>query len=667
MSKKIIIYILLVVSFMIFFINQYIELEYQVNIFEYFSLISDYTENEKQLILEYDPLIYGGNIDEAPLGHYYESHDQYLGYVVDYMNALSIELGIDIVYQPMRWEEAIKALENKETDLCDMIPSFKRSKNFDFTDEIYPLEGAIVIPKRNDNIKGIIDLENVVVAVQIEDYSIEHLKQNNIYPNYIYTNSLSEAMGLLYKNKVDAVIGDAPGIWYNLNELSNVEDYIVIKKPIYKSSSTLATSKDNKEIIPILNKAIFNLKRKGIVDQIEKKWFYISKGLSGDKDYKKYRLIFFILGFIILNTSIIGFTWNRTLQYSVDKKTKELEFTKEELQMTFDGMKEYLVITNKDLKIKNINDSFLSFLNRKKEELINKEIITVDIVYKILDAIDFQFIKDNHNISDFKYNNNYYDIRISIIDHGKESGIYYLFILNDITYEKIENEKMLQANKMSAIGQLAAGIAHEIRNPLGIIRNSTYLLDKSDKADVQKKAIKSINKAVKRGSNIIDNLLNFSRLSNDYKKTIDIRNFLYEIKSLYKQELKKSGIKIEINCKEGIKLDINSASLKHIIINIINNSIDAIDDKGKIEIDCVCDKEQLKLSIMDNGCGMDSYTKNNIFTPFFTTKDVGKGTGLGLYIAYSEIEKIGGDIYVESEVNKGTTVYIRIKLGGDYV
>jgi len=667
MRKKILIYISLLIFSTIFFANEYIQLEYQVNLYEYFSLVSDYTDDEREILQKYEPLIYGGNIDEAPLGQYYESHDQYVGYVVDYMNALSIELGTAIVSKPMIWEDAINALEKKETDLCDMIPSVKRSQKFAFTDAIYPLAGSVVLPKSNSDIKSVEDLSNQVVAVQREDYAIEHLTQLNIHPKYVYTDSLSQGMSLLYDEKVSAVIGDAPGIRYALNELSSIEDYLVFKTPIYESAAVLATGMDQKEIVPILNKAIFNLKRKGIVGQIQKKWFHITMGTDNSVKQKKSRLSIIVLSFIILNTSLIAFMWNRTLQYSVDQKTKELEFTKKELEMIFDGMQDYLVITDQRFKIKNINASFLSFLDKTKNDLINQPIKVIDVINQALKDIELDKSKKYRGITDCKYNNRYYDIKISEITGLTKEASFFLFLLIDITYEKIEKEKIVQSNKMAAIGQLAAGMAHEIRNPLGIIRNSTYLLKKDIEMSIQQKALSSINKAVKRASDTIENLLKFSRLSSNEYKTIQAKEFLEDIKILCQQALGESAIELIVECDPDLQVRTNPSALRHIIINIVNNGISAIGNQGEVRITCFLEENKLKFSIKDNGCGMDEETRNKIFDPFFTTKDVGEGTGLGLYIVYSEIQKMNGEIYVESEPKKGTTIYLSIDIGGNHV
>ena len=115
MKKRLILIFILVLMTIFYFANRMVELEYNVNLGEFFVLTSAYSEKEVQLLEENQPLIYGGNIDEPPLGIYYEEHSQYIGLVVDYINALSIEMGTPIVSEPMVWNEALVSLENGET------------------------------------------------------------------------------------------------------------------------------------------------------------------------------------------------------------------------------------------------------------------------------------------------------------------------------------------------------------------------------------------------------------------------------------------------------------------------------------------------------------------------------------------------------------------------
>lgn len=244
--------------------------------------------------------------------------------------------------------------------------------------------------------------------------------------------------------------------------------------------------------------------------------------------------------------------------------------------------------------------------------------------------------------------------------------------------EQFHERLSLQSNKMAAIGELASGIAHEIRNPLGIIRTHSFILKNNPGADESMlKSVDYIDSAVERASKIIDNLLNFSKISGESKEITNIKTFVENIVLLENKLLTKRNILFELNCSSCIIVPVNQESMKHIIINLFSNSVDALcryDSNGnyidnvngrpKIIIDVFVDKNEgsLRMNFKDNGIGISEMNADQIFNPFFTTKGPKKGTGLGLYIVYNEISKLGGKIWLESCLNEGTSFFISLPL-----
>ncbi|WP_317947469.1 HAMP domain-containing sensor histidine kinase, partial [Clostridioides difficile] len=239
---------------------------------------------------------------------------------------------------------------------------------------------------------------------------------------------------------------------------------------------------------------------------------------------------------------------------------------------------------------------------------------------------------------------------------------YIVVLIKDITNDKIVEAKLLRENKMISIGQLASGVAHEIRNPLGIIRNNCYLLKDNVTMEEVNDCVKSIESNVDRASNIITNLLNFARISDDNLEHINIRNFIENIVKLQYKILQLKNVEIKIDCEHNLVCYINGESLKHVFINLISNSIDAIHQDGKIIIYCYEKNHCLFIDFKDNGEGIKEDALRDIFNPFYTTKPIGEGTGLGLYITYNEIKKNNGDISVESKLGVGTCFHIKIPL-----
>ena len=681
MNKKLIIPLVLIAVLSSVCINQYLELKYNVNWFQYIQFSSDYTQEEKEILGKYQPLIYGGNINEPPLGNYYEENGQYIGLVVDYTNALSIELGIPVISEPMIWEQALEALKKGETNLCDMIPSKERAKYFAFSNPIYKLRGIIVA--QEDNITGLKDLKGRKVAIQRGDYALECINDEDEI-NLTYTDNLGEALNLLYSGSVDAVIGDEPCVRYFINELNYVNNYRIMEKPLYEASCCFAVPKNQEELIPIINKAIFAMKGNGTLDKIEEKWSgHYTAFLDQKQEANKIYLSMLGTVTLIILIGYIVYLWNRSLKLSVEARTKELNFMKNELQITFDGINDFLVVIGKNSRIKNINNSFAKYQKIRKYELIYASYTKLEL----LRDFDSQYpsvlsglLNDEVALEKFdtslnyelKSRNRFYKTTIFPLEKDAKGGRNILIMISDITNARIEEQKLFHSNKMETIGQLAAGVAHELRTPLGSIRSSAFILRKEEKKESENNelktmALQAIDNSVNRASNIIDNLLKFSRLTQDEKLWINVYQSIIDSVELNKKLIKEHNIDLTVECEKSIKIFMNEAALQHILINLIQNAIDSMQDRGELQILCYEECDLVIIKVKDSGIGIEEDKIEKIFDPFYTTKSVGKGTGLGLYIAYSEVQKAGGEIKVESEVGKGSEFCIIIPNGGDKV
>ena len=230
------------------------------------------------------------------------------------------------------------------------------------------------------------------------------------------------------------------------------------------------------------------------------------------------------------------------------------------------------------------------------------------------------------------------------------------------------NRQLLQAGKLASVGELSAGVAHEINNPLAIILTERQILldimeqmqtlDENFRKDLSA-SLSQIDTQVQRCKRITHNLLRFSRRTTSIIETVDLNVFIKEVVELMEREARTSGIKFITNFEEGLPAVLSDPSqLQQVFLNIITNAIDAHDAKpyGTIHITTLSDegKEGVTIIFEDTGTGITKENLDRIFDPFFTTKPVGKGTGLGLSICYSIIRNLGGQIGVQSELGKGT-------------
>jgi two-component system, NtrC family, sensor kinase len=230
------------------------------------------------------------------------------------------------------------------------------------------------------------------------------------------------------------------------------------------------------------------------------------------------------------------------------------------------------------------------------------------------------------------------------------------------------SRQLMESGKMASIGELSAGVAHEINNPLAIIlTEKQILLDMAEYTpdldeEFKKSMLESmaqVDTQVKRCKRITHNLLRFSRRTRSVIEKVDLNAFLKEVVDLMEREAKSDGIQFVVDLDPNLKpLPSDPSQLQQVFLNLITNAIDAHDGKpyGTIRITSKADDRGKRATLVfaDTGSGIPRENLGKIFDPFFTTKTVGKGTGLGLSICYGIMQRLGGWISVKSEVGVGT-------------
>jgi two-component system NtrC family sensor kinase len=235
------------------------------------------------------------------------------------------------------------------------------------------------------------------------------------------------------------------------------------------------------------------------------------------------------------------------------------------------------------------------------------------------------------------------------------------------------SKKVVEAGKLASVGELAAGIAHEINNPVAIMVEEAgwmgdlledMALEKGqDRAEFER-AIKQIQTQGKRCKDITHKLLSFARQTDATIEDVDILRLLEELIELSAQRAKYAMVKIKTDFGDNLPtLKVSATELQQVFFNLINNALDAMEKQGgDLNIFCHRENDSVTIKVADTGGGIPKANLDRIFDPFFTTKPVGKGTGLGLSICYGIIEKMGGKLGVESVVGQGTTFTISIPL-----
>jgi len=356
---------------------------------------------------------------------------------------------------------------------------------------------------------------------------------------------------------------------------------------------------------------------------------------------------------------------------TLEKNAAEILSSKELLQSVFDGITDPVVLLDKRHKtIKIVNKAFLDRYNTTLAEVLKCDITKlafstscpISISADVISTITNQPISKEVQLEDGGiYLIYYYPVRDEALDI--ESIVCYV---KDITEQKKLELQIQHTEKLVSMGQLAAGVAHEINNPLGVILCHIDLI--KDDPQLSEESLADLNIVEKHAGNcrnIISDLLRFARQTKPSLNRASVNDVISEVVSMVTNQMGMQSIQVETRFEENIPyVSIDIDRIKQVILNLLINSSQAIEERGLIRIytSYVSEKSMVRIVIEDNGGGIPDNLKDKIFDPFFTTKAPGKGTGLGLSVSYGIIQEHGGTITVEDGPAKTTCFRIDLPM-----
>ncbi|MBN1574636.1 MAG: PAS domain S-box protein [Deltaproteobacteria bacterium] len=303
----------------------------------------------------------------------------------------------------------------------------------------------------------------------------------------------------------------------------------------------------------------------------------------------------------------------------------------------------------------------LNYRKYMTKEIADKVYLTFNEVFRTgvpAKNADWRLIRKSKELIDI-------ETSISLKRDDSYGPIGFFGIARDVTEKKKMEFQLLQTEKLSTMGTLMSGVAHELNNPLTSIIGYAQLLSKRDVPDEIKEKLDVILRESIRSSKIVGGLLAFAREHKPERKTININDVLMESIKLREYDLKVSNVDIRTSLSRDLpQTYADPYQLQQVFINLINNARDAIEeqDQGVLSISSYRENDNIVLEFEDTGPGIPEELVNRIFDPFFTTKEAGKGTGLGLSMAYGIIKEHNGTISVESKPGIGTKFIISIPI-----
>jgi len=358
----------------------------------------------------------------------------------------------------------------------------------------------------------------------------------------------------------------------------------------------------------------------------------------------------------------------------VEKKQKEvlkLQFYKlknleNELNNIFESMNIGVLSVDRDYRIKTMNKSAKKLLDIESyyDGILLRTFVKNHDLFVNMDRVEMtgipvvgqELFLDSKERIPVKY------YIFPVKNHNEKlDGL--VIILEDIGVLKNLEEQVRRADKLSALGELASGIAHEIRNPLSIMKTIVQnMLEDTSNID-EGELLESLNilkDEIERMNKIIKTLLDFAKPKKPQRVIVNLRDLITETIKFIKPYLNKNDINITLKSDKDVYIYVDEDQIRQCFLNILLNAIQSIDNVGNIAIEYEEQNNYAKIVFADNGVGMDEEQLKKIFNPFYTTKDY--GTGLGLSVTYRLIEENGGFIEVESRRNIGTKVMVYLPI-----
>ena len=351
---------------------------------------------------------------------------------------------------------------------------------------------------------------------------------------------------------------------------------------------------------------------------------------------------------------------NNALEEMVDERTRDLSISEKKFRHFFENSHDMVYFCSVGGEISDINPSGMRILGldtRPKEFNLLSFFHDEDAVAVYSSALQTDgFVRDldvTVHSQDGTLRHMLFSSNALIDDNGVMQGCE--GVAKDITRIRIMAQQLVSQEKMASVGQMAAGVAHEINTPLGIILGYAQLMkDDFQDGDECYENLKVIERQTKTCSKIVADLLKFSRQSESSHSELAINDIMEEVLSVSEHTLNIDHITVERDFQPDLPMIMGDpGKLRQVIVNLINNAHHAMETAGgtiRIRTNLRPDGDQLLIRLEDNGSGIAEEIKSKIFDPFFTTKAVGKGTGLGLSVTYGIIHDHNGTINVESPI-----------------
>jgi len=484
-------------------------------------------------------------------------------------------------------------------------------------------------------------------------------------------DSQLEALGLLNANKADVFLSDSSLTTLYLIQKNGFKNIMEVGLPFETATLALAMRKDNAALLTDLSFSLGKVMEGKEYDLIRRKWLGKDTFQSIWDTYLK--TIMYALSACLL-VLVFFMAWNGMLRRKVQAITKSLRLSEKKYRDLIESSPEMIHLIAPDGAVRLANNSALTRLGYSWEEMSKLRLTDMvadeqrgEVSLFIEGVFQQGYAKRELVFEARDATRLYVEIICTVVYMTDGEPTLICCFSRDMTERKRLEEELIQTERLAIIGQMAAGLAHEINNPLGIIlANTEDILANSELCEEDMLSLRTIARNCVRAGDIIDNLLSYTRPGNLQKTTVDLERLIEESLVFLKQKLRQKAItvKTEISCEATLLGDENQ--IQQMLINLMLNAIQAMGQAGRLTVRVLADENgqcpTLHLEVVDNGEGIPEGNLPEIFNPFFTA---GKknGFGLGLFISKTIAEHHGGKMSVRSTLGQGTVMMVDLPRG----
>lgn len=365
--------------------------------------------------------------------------------------------------------------------------------------------------------------------------------------------------------------------------------------------------------------------------------------------------VFFIIVIAMFILLFMEIRWSKKLEKKVEVRTEQWTKSEEKYRLLIESADDYIFTVDSKYRLHSLNSYTAKFFGGRAEDLKNRKITDFfqgDVVEKITMAIDLVYKHGKSGREEFflQWAGKHIWLNISLmpLKNPNTEAAAVLCIARDITEQKQLEQNLVNTEKLASLGTLAAGVAHEINNPMAVILGFTDLLLKNEPPDSQKFSdLEIIKRNGLHCKQVVENLLGFARFEKTSRDYCRLNDAIHEMINICKHSLEMNNINVVLRLEENVPLvKGDPGKLQQVFLNLITNAQQAMPEGGTLTILSWFDQKNKTVAIQfkDTGNGIKAKHLKHIYEPFYTTKPPGKGTGLGLFITYGIIMQYGGSI-----------------------